>query len=232
MKKDLHPTLSFPQRMQAGIGRVDTIARTVEFEGARFTETGNRIKVSPLHGDGEWTLPAPGQEEAFCNHTAPTIRMRTADGQEIWGVIDPTYDPRKPLSLREWHKRQNYPEAVVLTGSLADVPGTPFHVHTELMTASQDTRYGVIVSRTVTPSYHEVMTRFFNLQHEDPALHEPRENTYSHYSYSRQLASVILNGNLLAEQIDADGGTAAEVITRLEAVTTYQKWLDLTDDAR
>ena len=100
------------------------------------------------------------------------------------------------------------------------------------MTDAQYARYDVIESQTATPSYHEVMSRFFNLQHEDPSLQEPCENTYSHYnySYSRQLASVILNGNLLAEQIDANGHTAAEVITRLDTITAYQKWLDLTDD--
>ncbi len=233
MKKDWHADPTFAQRMHADIGRVDPAARTVEFEGVHFTEAEGRhhkeVTVRSAQGDMEWRIKAPGGEQPFCNHTAPTIRMRTADGRETIGVIDPTYDPTRPLSLQEWAARQNEPNVVVLTGSLADRPGTPFHLHTELLTDSQRARFDAISQQHDPSAPNEVMSEFFNLQPEDPhRANLGRDDPDDQYGYSRVLASTILDGNLLPAKIDASGDVAAEVAARLGPVRTYEKWLDAT----
>lgn len=232
MKKQWHATPSFDQRMRAGVGRVDPATRTVEFEGARFTQTEAgrfKITIGPASGGPERSVEAPGEEAAFCNHTAATIRMRTADGQETIGVIDPGYDPTRPLSLPEWAMRQNYPDVVVVSGGLADPPGTPFHVHSELMTETQRARYDAISPDQTSSSYTEDMSRFFNLQPEDSHREElGRNNPDDQYGYSRVLAATILDGNLLPAEIDASGHTAAEISAQLGPVAAYQKWLDST----
>ncbi|WP_416566285.1 hypothetical protein [Nocardia testacea] len=232
MKKDRHATPSFTQRMYTGVGHVDSSTSTVNFEGVRFTEThvGQQrvIMLGPEHGGQEWRFQAPGEEQPFCNHTAPTIRMSAIDGQEAIGVIDPTYDSTRPLSLQEWAARQNYPDVVVMTGNLADTPGTPFRIHTELMTDSQRARFEAI-SRLHGSSYEEVVSEFFNLQSADPYRESRgRENPADQYTYARVLASTIRDGNLLPAKIDASGQTASEVVERLKPVATYQRWLDAT----
>ncbi|WP_157228692.1 hypothetical protein [Nocardia brevicatena] len=228
MHKDRNPTLSFSERVRADGGSGDT----VEFEGARFTLIPDGdlgiVTISSSAGGRALTVYSPSEYSPFCNHVAPTIRVENADGSVETMAIDPTYESGRPLSLREWADRQNYGRAVVLTGGLSDVPGTPFHVHTELMHPEDRARFDSIAAEH-QGSYPEVMNDFFGLQREDPhraAL--SRDNPYDPYEYSRQLRSTVLEGNQLPGRIDTSGDRAAEVAEFLAPVAAYERWLDRT----
>ncbi|MGY4098711.1 WXG100-like domain-containing protein [Nocardia sp. R16R-3T] len=256
MKKDAHTTASFSDRIRAGIGVVDLDKRVVEFDGARFagmnigpvelivvsaTPTDEQMATDEsLSYSEQWLLPAPGEYhnpfyDSFCNHVAATIEMLGADGELTTMVIDPSFEPTRPMTLTEWKDRQNYSEAILFTNSMTDPAWAPFQIRTELMSDHQLGRYEAIREQYADLPENEILWLFFNMQPDDPRRNSspmawPEYDRYAgyldQYSYSLHLRSTILTGNSLG--IITAGDSPGYAFKWLAPVWSYQKWLEAT----
>ncbi|MEV4128535.1 alpha/beta hydrolase [Nocardia sp. NPDC049707] len=251
MKKDRQITASFSDRLRAGVGIISLEDRVVEFEGARFAGwnigpvevivVSAKTTDEQMAIDGRWTLPAPGEYhnpfyDSFGNHVAATIEMLDTDGQLITMVIDPSFEPMRPMTLAEWRDRQNYSDVIVLTNSMTDPAGAPFNLRTELMPNQQRARYEATLEQYGDLPENEILSVFFNLQTDDPmrsnsAITRPEHDRYSgyldQYSYSLHLRSTILSGNNLGIIMASDSTDYA--VEWLAPVRSYQKWLEATE---
>ncbi|HKR81701.1 MAG TPA: hypothetical protein VJR27_01740 [Candidatus Saccharimonadales bacterium] len=175
---------SFTERLAKKVGVVDLAAASVEFAGARFSQSPDdpaRIVVTQAEpSDGEqpaWHVHDPREKMTFANHIDLMV------GRE---VVDPAYDKGGTLSPGDWKSFQNFMGTVILSHGITDTNPT-MHLHTQLLSNHNRKRYAAILAEQgvpITPThdfqlfskeiesnpelYKSIMGSFLNLQIEDP----------------------------------------------------------------
>ncbi|MFQ6396290.1 hypothetical protein ACLMAJ_22800 [Nocardia sp. KC 131] len=228
MHKNWRATPVFSERMKMNTGNLVAEDETVEFEGSRFARRSDgSVIISSPDGENHWPVWDTDRISHFFNHTAATIRISRGSG-EVIGVIDPVYDTTRPLSLKEWARCQNYSEVNILTGRMTDPVGSPFHVHTELMSETRRAEYEALI-QTPGSTYSSVMKNFFNLE-DLPAsqLGSTSVPAFNEYSNAQTQSFTILSGNSLNVLGVESSVGAAPIENQLSSLMSYQKWLSLT----
>ncbi len=241
------------------IGDADEALGTVEFDGVRITERDYQgepaifleyVDAPPVRRFQQgilaesdipsgWRVAPPDKTFKFWNHTALGIRVRSPGGKIKVGAIDPLYSDTQPLSLKDWKDCQNFPGAIIMSGSMF---AERLHVHTELMTdEARDRLHGLLaekgwlvsnepeslsefVDKLPVALYQDIMSDFFRL------FADSKESRFS--VAAKRLARVIMTGKEYTVTRDPRHAKQMfDIITkRLNIVNTYQNWLDKTEE--
>jgi hypothetical protein len=237
----------FAERFGTGIGELYAGGESVRFgDATRITQDGEsgRIWVEGADPEERWEFPAPEIGERPYNHTALLL-----DGSE---VIDPSYEKSQALTLAEWLKCQNFPDAIIATGGIVRA-ATPMRIRTELLSENNADAFTATLtehsaslgngleraalSLSTNPElYRRVMSQFLHLEEilapEDRA---GRPGISPHYDYSfmyeisRSLREAVLEGTGCVIETPAMlVGIVTKTTRRLAPVYAYQKWLEET----
>lgn len=233
----------FSERLASGIGKVNPDDGSVTFQSALsigWDSESKSVHVEGSQPEQTWNFPAPGKPVWFSNHTALLL-----DGM----VIDPSYEHKRPLTLAEWKLRQNFPDAVIMTGPILE-NNPPFHLHTDLLSKTGQVLFKAALKAQGLSStnpkvasakldaqpeaFVDVMSDFLHLQPDIPEEEKPTDTIFTnHYEYAQALRLWVTQGKgyFLPGSLQDSRQKLADQINWLAPVYSYQRWLEETQAA-